>query len=169
MPIMTVNGRKIRVEDSGGQGAVDTVVVDGSLIEVELVQELSQDPTNLLVRVGSRTLSVAVPGVQQDPTIVRVNGRPLEVTLETSEAKFPDHERSLAREGPIVVNAPMSGRITALKAAPGATVEDGEALVVLEAMKMENEIAAPKRGVVREVYVQTGALVKTGDKLVLVD
>jgi biotin carboxyl carrier protein len=40
---------------------------------------------------------------------------------------------------------------------------------VLEAMKMENEIAAPKKGIVKEIYVQQGALAKPGDKLVLVE
>ncbi len=169
MVIMAVNGRKIRIEDSDDQGAVRTVVVDGRSVQVELVQELSQDPMNLLLRVGDRALRVDMPTLEQDSSIVRLNGRPLEVALEPSEAKVSDRERSIAREGPMIVNAPMSGRITVLKAALGATVDDGEALVVLEAMKMENEIGSPKKGVVREIYVQEGALVKAGDKLVLVN
>jgi biotin carboxyl carrier protein len=166
---MLVNGTRILVEDSGEQGAVHTIAVGGKAINVELVREVSQDPVNLLVRVGNRTLSVAVSEQGEIQAIVRLNGRPLEVSLEPSQTKPTSHEDSLARAGPVVVDAPMSGRITALKAVIGSTVEDGEALVVLEAMKMENEIAAPKRGVVREVYVQPGSLVKAGDKLVLVD
>ncbi len=166
---MLVNGTRILVEDSGGQGPVHTIAVGGKPINVEIVREVSQDPVNLLVRVGNRTLSVVVSEHRENQAIVRLNGRPLEVSLGPSQTKPTSSEESLVRAGPVVVDAPMSGRITALKAVIGSTVEDGEALVVLEAMKMENEIASPKRGVVREVYVQPGSLVKAGDKLVLVD
>ncbi len=145
------------------------IIVNGKPIQVELVQELSRDPVHLLLRIGNRTLSVAVAELKEDEAVIRLNGRPLEVRLEYSPTTLGDREKTSARTGPVVVNAPMSGRITALKTAPGATVVDGEALLVLEAMKMENEIAAPKKGIVREIYVKPGALVKTGDKLVLVD
>jgi len=63
----------------------------------------------------------------------------------------------------------MAGKIASVKISVGATVEEGQALVVLEAMKMENEIAAPKRGTVKEIYVQQGSLTKPGDKLVLIE
>jgi biotin carboxyl carrier protein len=63
----------------------------------------------------------------------------------------------------------MSGRIVSLKASPNTSVTKGQPLAVLEAMKMENEIAAPKTGIVKEVYVQSGALVKGGDKLCLLE
>jgi biotin carboxyl carrier protein len=63
----------------------------------------------------------------------------------------------------------MAGRIVSLKASLGMTAEEGQPLVVLEAMKMENEVASPKKGVVKEVYVQPGALVKAGDRLALVE
>jgi biotin carboxyl carrier protein len=61
----------------------------------------------------------------------------------------------------------MSGRIVSLKASPNTSVDKGQPLAVLEAMKMENEIVAPKTGIVNEVYVQPGALVKAGDKICL--
>jgi biotin carboxyl carrier protein len=62
----------------------------------------------------------------------------------------------------------MSGRIVSLKASPNASVTKGQPLAVLEAMKMENEIASPKTGIVKEVYVKPGALVKAGEQLCLV-
>ena len=63
----------------------------------------------------------------------------------------------------------MSGRIVSLSALPNKPVNKGQPLATLEAMKMENEIAAPKTGIVKEVYVQSGALVKAGDKLCLLE
>lgn len=72
-------------------------------------------------------------------------------------------------EGPIIVTSPMPGKIAAVKATAGAIVEEGQALIVLEAMKMENEIAAPKKGKVKEIYVQPGVLAKPGEKLLLIE
>ncbi len=62
----------------------------------------------------------------------------------------------------------MAGGIVTSKACVGSKASEGDALVVLEAMKMENEVASPRRGVVREVYVRPGDLVKAGDRLCLV-
>ena len=71
--------------------------------------------------------------------------------------------------GPVVVSSPMAGKIAAVRTSMGAVVDEGQALVVLEAMKMENEIAAPKKGTVKEIYVKPGALARPGDKLVLIE
>ena len=65
------------------------------------------------------------------------------------------------------VAAPMPGNILKVVVTPGQTVKEGELLVVLEAMKMENEIMAPKDGTVAQVVVSKGASVNTGDALVV--
>jgi biotin carboxyl carrier protein len=89
------------------------------------------------------------------------------VSLEGREQLSQDAGISETVLGPVVITAPMSGRIVSLKASPNTSVTKGQPLAVLEAMKMENEIAAPKTGIVNEVYVQSGALVKAGDKICL--
>ena len=60
----------------------------------------------------------------------------------------------------------MPGNILDVKVAPGAAVQAGDILVILEAMKMENEIVAPQDGTVASVAVSKGAVVNTGDLLV---
>ena len=65
------------------------------------------------------------------------------------------------------IKAPMPGTILSVKAQQGATVRKGDVLLVLEAMKMENEIQAPQDGKVVQVNAAKGASVNTGDVLVV--
>ena len=66
------------------------------------------------------------------------------------------------------VNAPMPGNILKVNVSNGQAVKEGDVLVVLEAMKMENEIMAPKNGTVTQVLVQKGSTVDTGAPLVVI-
>ena len=65
------------------------------------------------------------------------------------------------------VNSPMPGSILRVEVTQGAAVKEGQLLVVLEAMKMENEILAPKDGTVAQVVVQKGSHVETGSPLII--
>ncbi len=70
------------------------------------------------------------------------------------------------KAGSVVVNAPMPGTINAVKVKAGDSVTKGQVLVILEAMKMENEIMADSDGTVASVAVNQGQSVNTGDVLV---
>lgn len=67
-----------------------------------------------------------------------------------------------------VVKSPMPGNILKINVAPGQKVEEGDVLIVLEAMKMENEIVATKAGTVAQIAVSKGAVVETGAPLVVI-
>ena len=63
------------------------------------------------------------------------------------------------------MNAPMPGNILDVKVKPGDSVKAGDVLLILEAMKMENEISAPQDGTVASVNVRKGDVVNSGDLL----
>jgi biotin carboxyl carrier protein len=70
--------------------------------------------------------------------------------------------------GPLEIRAIIPGRIAAVAVEPGASVEAGQTLLVVEAMKMQNELRAPRAGVVERIAVAAGQTVELGDLLVVV-
>ena len=116
---------------------------------------------------------------------VTLNGRTYEVEVEDGKAMLLDEYEAYAPApaaapaaapapaAPVVtgagepVNAPMPGTILKVNVSQGQAVKAGDCLVVLEAMKMENEILAPKDGTVTQVVVTKGAAVDTGAPLVV--
>ena len=80
-------------------------------------------------------------------------------------APVPAVAPSVAADGEWV-NSPMPGNILNVLVAPGKTVKEGDILVILEAMKMENEIIAPRNGTITQVLVSKGTVVETGTPLV---
>ena len=66
------------------------------------------------------------------------------------------------------VDAPLPGNIFAIKVKEGDAVKAGDVLIIIEAMKMENEVCAPSDGVVKQIAVTKGQLVATGDTLVVI-
>ncbi len=71
-----------------------------------------------------------------------------------------------AAKGPEVLVAPMPGLVLRIDAQPGTEVTAGQTLLVLEAMKMENNLKSPVSGIVADVYVQAGQAVEKGAKLI---
>jgi biotin carboxyl carrier protein len=74
-----------------------------------------------------------------------------------------------AEAGPARICAPMPGKVVRLLAAEGDEVEAGQGLVVVEAMKMQNEILATKKGKVTKIAVQDASAVNAGDLLAIVE
>jgi biotin carboxyl carrier protein len=73
------------------------------------------------------------------------------------------------RQAAGALEAPMPGRVSAVKVTPGQRVSRGEELLVVEAMKMENALRAPRDGIVRAVHVSAGMMVAPGHALVEIE
>ena len=74
-----------------------------------------------------------------------------------------------ADHGPQKLLAPMPGKVVRIMVAEGDTVEKGQGVIVVEAMKMQNEIKSPKKGVVKKVAAKEGSTVNAGDPLVVIE
>ena len=125
---------------------------------------------------------------------VTLNGRTYEIEVEAGKAIFLDEYEAIAPSAPAApvaeaaapaapaaapaapvitgsgeaVNAPMPGTILKVNVTQGQAVKEGDVLCVLEAMKMENEILAPKAGTVTQVLAAKGSSVETGAPLVVI-
>ena len=125
---------------------------------------------------------------------VTLNGRTYEVEVEAGKAMLLDEYEAIVPSAPAApaaapaaaaappaapaaaavtgageaVNAPMPGTILKVNVTQGQKVAEGAVLCVLEAMKMENEILAPKAGTVTQVLAAKGATVDTGAPLVVI-
>jgi len=155
------------------------VEVDDKTYEVDLSNELIQG-TPVLIKVNGKTYKVEINKFNQDtPSHIKVNGRLFRVQYEKME-KVSSQTEETVLQTPIrepmkrlvtdknMVTAFMPGRVVLLKVKPGDSVKVGDTLCVLESMKMENEITAPKAGVVQEVKVSEGLMVNKGDALMII-
>lgn len=88
--------------------------------------------------------------------------------VEVPVAAAPAPAPAPAAVSGTVVSSPLPGNVLAIEVNPGEAVKAGQVLVLIEAMKMENEIVAPCDGVVKQILVNKGAVVATGDKLLVI-
>ena len=95
---------------------------------------------------------------------ITVNGTVYSVTVEegASTGAAPVAAAPAGAQGSVTVNAPMPGKILGVKASVGQAVKKGDVVVVLEAMKMENEIVAPQDGTIASINVAVGDSVDSG-------
>jgi pyruvate carboxylase len=166
---LTVNGRTWAITEVEKQGITQKIKINDEELSIRILREPTDDQPDLVANINGKVL-IARREEDRDGSdfLIRLNGRLLKVSLKGKEQLSQDAGISETVIGPVVITAPMSGRIVSLKASPNTSVTKGQPLAVLEAMKMENEIASPKTGIVKEVYVKPGALVKAGEQLCLV-
>jgi biotin carboxyl carrier protein len=157
----TADGRTLRVEVRGGDGRY-TVVLDGKPLEVDVVDT------------GASFASLLVDGHSHQVGIEkRAGGYRVHFASDTVAVELEDAARAKATpahkpSGPARLTAPMPGRVVRVLSEAGRDVEAGQGLVVIEAMKMENELRTPRAGRVAEIAVREGQTVETGALLVVV-
>ncbi|HSM12809.1 MAG TPA: acetyl-CoA carboxylase biotin carboxyl carrier protein subunit [Thermoanaerobaculia bacterium] len=134
------------------------------------VESRSLGPFVQSLRVGAESHETALFRRGERGWSVGWLGRSVELELVDPLAHLAEQAHGEAgRHGRMVVSAYMPGRVVAVRTAVGEHIEAGQPLVVLEAMKMQNEIQSDRAGVVRVVHVSEGEAVEGGDPLVEIE
>ncbi|HET9157420.1 MAG TPA: biotin/lipoyl-containing protein [Myxococcaceae bacterium] len=143
--LLVLEGRRHTVDARVLDHGAVSLIVDGRSYDVELDE--SGDEVQVLL--DSEVLTVDVADERA-------------VSLRAGAAGF-------SVTGKVLVTAPMPGKVVRVLVAPGAQVTEGQGLVVVEAMKMENELKSPKAGTVIEVFAKEGSAVEANAKLLTVE
>jgi biotin carboxyl carrier protein len=166
--VVEVAGRR-RAVDIRRSGDRWQVTVDGRPVEVDVA--MAGDRLSLLI--DHRSYEVAVERRSAANVLVHVNGREVPVVLGSSGSAGPPLGKGSAAAGlaagPAAITAPMPGRVVKLLVKAGDPVAVRQGVLVVEAMKMENELRAPRAGTVRELRVAEGALVEAGATLAVIE
>ena len=142
------------------------VTLNGVRHEVE-ARRTASGALSMLVDTTSHTLDVRDDG---EFLQVFVDGDPLRIEVADERRwVLRDVKQAGGADGRQTMSAPMPGKIIKVFVKPGDAVTEGQGLVVIEAMKMENELKSPKAGKVLEVSAVEGSSVENGAKLLVVE
>lgn len=118
------------------------------------------------LRIGDRSLDIPVDA-RADRSVVHVDGQRIDVELQSARVHAMQQALGVGAGGAgSELVSPMTGKVVLVSVEPGDEVEEGRTLVIVEAMKMENELRAAADVVIGEVHVAPGDLVNPGDVLV---
>ena len=154
--------RRVSVElrDAG------VVVREGDAVLEAEVRRVS--PNELRFRLGERSVRIFLAR-DGERTFVAVDGRQYVVSESRAETGRPGEGDEKTAGGILRIKAPMPGKVTKLAVAVGEEVRKNQTLVIVEAMKMENEIKTAVDGVVTKVHVAVGDLVDAERPLVEIE
>jgi pyruvate carboxylase subunit B len=156
--IVTVNGVDVEIEVDGERLSIEGTTADAS------ISELGQSPETVLM-LGNEVHRLLVRrGASRGRYTMWLDGIRLEVEAldERSRAIRELAAATGGPTGPAPLVAPMPGMIVRVNVQEGAAVQAGQGLVVMEAMKMENELRASAAGTVKRVHVSPGTAVEKG-------
>lgn len=156
-------------EKAGFEVAIDgnTVSLDGQHVDVDLKQ-VGDQAFQVLYKGGSYTVHVLEVDAAEKTVLLKVNGKKATVALSTELDRLLKSMglENAASSKVSEVKAPMPGLIHSVLVAVGDTVAKGDALLILEAMKMENIIKSPADGTISKIAVKVGENVEKGQILI---
>ncbi len=163
---------KLQIEVAGKMRRVEPTqtaerriwAIDGQRLEAD-VAEVSPGLYSILINGKSCEVRVESLGAELR---VMADGRELRLAIQDERAWRRNRGGSVEAEGRQQVLAPMPGKIVRVLVSAGDSVRAGQGLLVVEAMKMQNEIRAPKSGTIDRVRVAEGQTVNAGEVVVIV-
>jgi biotin carboxyl carrier protein len=158
--------RIVEVEANGSGAFRVQLELDGQFLHVEAV-ETATDTYSILLDGCAFEARVWEDG-SDNGLLVRCAGSDFRVRVRDPRSWRGSRHNVLEATGPQRVLAPMPGKVVRVLVAAGDQVEAGSGLVVVEAMKMQNEIRAPKSGRIERVLVAEGQVVRTQEALMII-
>ena len=159
-----LGGETIAIEVTGTEGRY-RVCVGGAAAEVD-ARPAAEGIWSLLIGSVSHVVDVSE---RDGVSIVEVDGETYHIRIEEETRYIIRTRGGKAEASGQVLKAPMPGKVVHVDVDVGQTVKPGDGLVVLEAMKMENEFRAVVAGRVKEIRVAVGQAVNPGDTLVVIE
>ena len=161
---VTLDGREVEIDLRG-----ETPLVDGEPVAAHLSTIAGSELRHLLLGAESHTL-LARPGARRGEWHLTLNGRPIEVdALDERTRAIREMSGGGEADAARVAAAPMPGLVVRVNVEVGQAVTAGQGVIVVEAMKMENELKSPVDGVVKSIEVSTGAAVEKGEVLIVLE
>jgi biotin carboxyl carrier protein len=146
------------------------VTVDGQALAADMQLVGGRRLYSLLLDNTSYEVVLDTESDRRNIYTVMVSGMRYDIKVQDERTRrLALVDRSLRPpEGELLVKAPIPGLVVKVAAEPGQEVAEGETLIILEAMKMENELRAPRKGVIGDVRVAAGAQVALGQVLLAI-
>lgn len=160
---VTVNGRDYRVDLEQQEDGAWSCRINGDEI---LVHATHAAAGVLSLLIGNESHQVIVNSAQQQVIIAGVR---YAVDVRDPRSWSARRARAHVQEGPKKVFAPMPGKVVRVVAPAGTEVEQGAGVIVIEAMKMQNELKSPKKGKVAKILATEGSPVNAGDVLAVIE
>jgi biotin carboxyl carrier protein len=143
------------------------VTVDGATRHVDVARIDGQTLSLIVDSVTPADITIA-PGAEAGHMTVYVDGTPVPATLNGRRRWGRQDDGGDSGSAPQRLAAPMPGKVVRVLVAVGDTVQARQPVVVVEAMKMENELRASRAGTVAEVHVREGVSVDAGAPLIVI-
>ena len=145
-----------------------TAEVGGRVYDLE-VREPQPDSFLFFLNTDVHECRVTPRAGSREDFDVSIRGRNYAVTIVDPKRLRSGHNSDRHDHGPAQILAPMPGKVVRVQIEAGAEVEKGAGLVVVEAMKMQNELKSPRSGIVVSLNVKPGDTVNAGDVLAVVE
>ena len=164
-----VNGRTRSVTIERASAGRYTVLLDGERRELDVVRA-GLHGLSILMSGGDLSRDVQVtPSGARGEMLVTLGGRVVPVSINPRQTGRGGGDSGAAGHGEQTITAPMPGRVVRVLVAVGDEVAAKQGVVVVEAMKMENELRSPKAGRIKEIAVTPGTSVEAGRVLLVVE
>lgn len=149
--------------------------------------DIEKSGNSYVVSLNGKNIQVEVVDIDKETLTLIINNRPYQIhigkdnkiAVDRDEYTFEVVDEKIARvlkagadavhKKETIITAPMPGLVIEVEVSEGDAVKKGQGLVIIEAMKMQNEFKAPRDGVIKKIFVQKGQTVNSKDKLIIIE